>query len=524
MRCLSYRKYGSLSALALLSMFPALVVASKDLPDTPAHYRHLVPLTVSARQGIVQFPLTREVYSRSQSAQLADLRVFDADGRQQAFSLMLPTLQAATRRHTGPVSIFPVYDTGHTASALPRGLEIRTSHDGAVLSVSTKTSAAGSPPASALASLILDLTPPPSLGNGNNVLLEALTFTLPRGVVQYSAQVLLEVSADLKSWTAIDESDLDWLTNDDTKMLANDRLEFAAIPARYARLSWNEGMPIKFAEINATFRVDSALPQRFESLLIPAQSGRFDGDLLYATPMAIPVEKIGLQLTQPNVSVPVELGQYAERAKPTTARRDRSGLVLPHLSRPHLGRSHQGRSQHEPRTEWIIDFLPKLRTTFYQFSQDGLKRASGDVAITAMHTDHWVLRPATPLSERPALRVTWSPATLVFVASGRQPYTLAVGRAGVQSVQLPLARLAPGFTLPELASVERALAGPARNQTLVQPGSQPGVPAAPAGEPARGRIVVLWSVLLLGVVILGFMAWKLTGQLREDGSAGTSGT
>lgn len=70
------------------------------------------------------------------------------------------------------------------------------------------------------------------------------------------------------------------------------------------------------------------------------------------------------------------------------------------------------------------------------------------------------------------------------------------------SGQMPLADVAPGY--PELLKLQAATPGPAVAQ----------VPAPVQEAGAVGRTNVLWSVLLLGVLVVAIMTWKLVLQLR----------
>jgi hypothetical protein len=86
---------------------------------------------------------------------------------------------------------------------------------------------------------------------GEQPLITALRFTLPPEQKDYSAQVWLEVSSDMKRWETIGAAELNWLVNRDAQTLVNDRLDFAPRTFRYARLSWRNGTPVQFASIIA---------------------------------------------------------------------------------------------------------------------------------------------------------------------------------------------------------------------------------------------------------------------------------
>ncbi|UUZ46741.1 DUF3999 domain-containing protein [Massilia sp. B-10] len=95
-----------------------------------------------------------------------------------------------------PVKMFPVPVTGNGAD-IQNDVEIRTSTDGSVTSVTTRHSASGQLRQEAGGTLVLDLGK--STGTPNRQV-NALVFALPDGVDNYQAQVQLEVSDDLQQW------------------------------------------------------------------------------------------------------------------------------------------------------------------------------------------------------------------------------------------------------------------------------------------------------------------------------------
>jgi hypothetical protein len=126
------------------------------------------------------------------------------------------------------------------------------------------------------------------------------------------------------------------------------------------------------------------------------------------------------------------------------------------------------------------------------------------------HASEWIVRPQADVSERPALRLGWTPASMVFVAGGRPPYTLAFGRTGVRPARVGLHQVAPGFSVGELAGLVAARPG-----NLVQqrpPGQAMDAVASSSSGNKRGW---LWALLVGGVVALGAMAWHLFRQLKS---------
>lgn len=464
----------ALLATTLLCGFS--LAARADTPvDTPAYYSHAVPLTVSGKNALVQVRLPPDVYRHARSRDLNDLRVFDAAGKALPFAL----LPAATATQTGtralPAAIFPVYAD---AATLERdNVEIRTAQGGTITAITTRADSAARQ--EVLSALVLDFGP-----GTDQQAIDALVFTPPSEVRNYAAQVTLEVSDDLRTWETLGYASLSWLSNNEQQTLASNRMELPGRAFRYARLVWREGKPIRFAAISAQVPVTQPAAAPPDSITLQPQAGRFAGDLVYQVGLAVPAQRMRLAFGPGNVVLPATLGHYA----PLPAARGK------------------------PVTRW--EFVPHLQATFYQFVQNGVERRSGEVAVSGLQADQWVLRaPGTPL--RPALTVSWPPSTLVFMASGSAPYSLQVGRAQARAAQRPIDEVAPGLSEAELSALEQASTGPALAQRAAALADQ----LKAADTAGLRRKLILWGVLLLGVAVLAAMAWNLMRQMKDPDQA-----
>ena len=471
--CMNRQSARRIPALALA--LPAwLAVAAAPPSDTPQDYAYTATLT-AAKQGVLQLRLPQDVYLHSRSQDLDDVRVFDATGAALPFALRNPAAERQTSHRSLPLKIFPLMadrdQNGQVA------LDVRTGSDGRLLSVQLRPDRPqGVNEVPHLSALILDLGPagdePPQI--------DSLRFTLPASLREYSAQVWLDTSDDLQHWDTAGTADLNWLSNQQAQTLANDRLDFSPRHFRYARVSWRSGAPLLFAGISAEQLLQSDVAPYSDTLLLLPEAGKYPEDLMYAAPLAVPVRKVGLQFNQVSTVLPATVGVYRE---------------LPALQ---IGKS----------TTWRFD--PVVSATFYRITQNGKERSSGDVEIAPQHAAHWVLRTQGGATDKPSLRISWEPASVIFLASGKPPYTLAVGRDQARPAARDIAQVAPSFSAKELQTLDIAIATPLRLQR--DGAAQNERAAQEAGAAARQRILILWGFLLAGVGVLAFMVWRLLKQ------------
>ncbi|AXA91794.1 DUF3999 family protein [Massilia sp. YMA4] len=467
-----------ISGVALAWLALGSAAAAETAGDKADDYGWQQKLSISGREAVVQYRLPAGVYLHARSARLDDLRVFDSRGTVLPFALRAPAEQAQASRHSVPVRIFPVFGAPDD-SAASTAIDIRRTADGALVSLGTRNPARADAP---LAALVLDMRPDRQRDPQAPGTFDMLRFTLPPGTQRYQALLAVEASDDLKSWREVAQSQVSWMVSGDGAALAADRIEFEPREFRYARIRWLEGKPLQFAAITgeAVHYMGQAAP--LDTLVLPATPGKNPGEWLYAASSALPVQRIGLELAERNVSLPVELGRYTE---------------LPAL---------KGRSA----TTWRFD--PMLKATFYRIEQGGRERRSGDLAIEPTHQPHWVVRPLTPTESKPSLRIGWAPATLVFLASGHAPYTLAYGRDDAKPATRDLAEVAPGLSAAEIGKAEQVTAGPEQATPRAQ--ERAASAAEQAATASQYRKAALWAALLAGLAVLGGMARQLHRQMK----------
>ena len=470
-----------IAALTLLLPLNALADQAPPHAPTPAEFAMQLPLSVSGHNGVVQLLLPIDIYQQSRSPDLADLRVYNNAGQALPYALHRPSYRTRIEFREHPAALFPIYEEMRPDGAR-KGLELqlRTGADGALVTINAP---AAPDTARRLSALIIDLGP-----SARDEVLESIAFTLPEASGDYRARLAIERSDDLKLWDGIAHDSVDWISAvDASRRLVNERIDVPGGDGRYLKVRWIDGEPVAFASVQARWRGASVqLDPTFE-VKLDAVPGYVAGDFMYPASPAIAATAIGLELPEANSVLPVSIGFYRE-------------LI-------------------QPKRQWLLE--PRLESTFYRLSHNGRERSSSRIHVAPLAGSEWVVRPHTGGHAAPKLVLSWQPQTLVFNAQG-SGFFISVGAApevyrrwlGGPS---PMGQVAPGYSQDEIEQLERAKAG------TLQATPQIAGPAAPvvettdsAAEAARMRRFALWSILGFGVLVLGYMTWRLFQQLNAE--------
>lgn len=467
-------------ALIYLALLLPSLAAADSVPihtPTPDEFAMRLPLAVSGDNGVVQLQLPLLVYQNSRSPDLSDLRVYNLAGQALPYTLYRPSYRTRTHLRESGAQLYPIYQSTQTQDSNgDLRLELRTGKDGAVISVVTKgTSAAVG---EALAAVIVDLGP-----SERGEVLESLRFELPESAPDYRARLAIERSDDLKLWDGIANGRIDWISSADaSQRLVSDGIYVPVGTGRYLKVRWIEGDAITFGAIRARWRASTVTIDPTLEVELEGAPGKVEGDFSYVTSPAIVATSVGLLLSEPNTVMPVSIGFYRDQGQRT------------------------------PR--WWLQ--TRVESTFYRLTQSGRERVSGRINIAPMSGSEWILRPHAEGHAAPKLVLEWQPQTLVFNAQG-QGFFLAVGAAPAvygrwKGGPSPMAQVAPGYSAVEIEQLERATIGTAL-ATAPATGSPP-VEAENDAQSSLRRRFILWSVLGFGVLMLGFMSWRLYGQLN----------
>ena len=398
------------------------------------------------------------------------MRVLNGAGEPVPYSLDTPRGPARTPPMLRSVNWFPLPRPAAGRNGAPLGVMIAA--DGSLRAISA-------PPARAQHDVdLIDVGRASRAGR-----LSALLVHLRDD--NYQGRVTVETSDDLRHWQPAGDAQL-LKVNYNGSILSQDRIELDGTHARYLRLHWLDGAPyvdsmdmeVRAAGADHVKRADA---QREWREGIVARAGPKAGEHFFSTRGPYPVDRLRLDLPQPNTVAPAVV--YS-----------RPGLEAPwrEVSSATLFRLHNGTvEQSNPSLEMKPDLDRQWRVVV-----DTRNGGLGSETLT--------------------VAVGWRPATLTFVARGAAPFTLAVGSAGTVSSAVSREALMTGAS----SVVATARLGDALSVAQVE-----SMGAAAKGADASRRYL-LWAALVLAGGSLGAIGWRLArgAQLRAGEVAGGSDT
>ncbi len=388
------------------------------------------------------------VYQGTVREDLGDLRVFNAAGEVVPYSLSGATPAAPIPATATALPLFPLRGAAHISI---NGLRLTVDSPGAAVNVSTQGSAAAS---TRVRQYVLDAR---ALGSA----ISALQLAWPDTAEDYSGRLTVEVSEDLGTWSTVSAgAPITNLHANGLSLVAN-RIEVAPTHAKFWRLSWLTSTPA-FELSGVTAQTADRPAPLYASLDADGMRDAADTrSYTFDVGAPVPVYRLNLVLPETNSMNRVEFA-----------------------SRRSLNDTWQART--------VADVY-RLGTA------DG-ERSNAPVAINPVHDRYWratVLQGGDLSRTPPHLVVNYVPAEVTFLAQGHGPFVLAFGGAGVRSAETDLSQIAVDADIvAATADTPRVLGGPGRR-----------VAAAAAFPWMRA---ILWGVLILAALLLGWMALRLS--------------
>lgn len=458
----------------------------------PQDFAWRTTLTLPAGASVARVDVPVEALLRLQTAAANDVRVFNAAGAVVPFAL----LRHAEWQHHTPVAQTPTYKA-YALYAAEAGKTQASTPDRAAVQVQVNTasgpgnawvrwdSAAGAAAvtgAQALPSALFDTRADTATWSAVQVQGE-----LPRNALVH---MTVETSADLKDWTTVPVKG-PVFRFEGADAPSNTVLEFhqpITLKGRYLQLSWESTAGVTVNALTGQVTSTRTHPAPLRADLGPGvlQANGLQWRLGFATPIAA----LHLQATQNNSLIPVRIQSRTDASQP---------------------------------------WRTLTSSVVYRIDAQGAAGRNAATALGGATLRQLRVEPssAAQLTEGALLAtVEFAPVQIAFLASGPGPYTLAAGRARTEPAAVEASLLGavlggtPGAGSADGAAdraAEKWAALPAASIGNVQVVALDSAGSG-AGDDWRARLTsrsaLLWAVLVLGVLVLGGVAYSLLKQLK----------
>jgi Protein of unknown function (DUF3999) len=435
--------------------------------EAPADFAYRIPLVNEGDSAFFRVELPAPVYEGAVRRDLGDLRVFNGEGTPVAFAFM-PRL--APGREAGTAIDLPFFPLRAESARHDLGdlaITVRRTSAGTTVDLATRDGKAVA--AERLAGYLLDASEVKEP-------LAALTMSLP-GSANTTTRVRVDASDDLVSWRTLVAGAPLLALEFGGRRLTRDRIELPPTTAKFLRVTFEPGQAApEFASVRgeANERAVEAPRQWREATGVPVrdQPGAFEFDL----GGTFPVDRVTLLLPEQNTVAPAQLFVRAAAAD-----------------------------------EWH----PVASTVFYRLRQDGGEATNPPVAVNGGEYRHWKASVDPKAggigAQAPQLSFGWYPGVIVFAARGKGPFELAYGSARVNPSALSIETLVPGYDRAKRAAASFPLA---------RTGAVNATPeSAVLKQPIDAKRWLLWGSLALAVIMLGWMAFSLSRQMRNPASS-----
>ncbi|MDD2336978.1 MAG: DUF3999 domain-containing protein [Geobacteraceae bacterium] len=449
-------------AITLLSM---ITVTAQARDSRPGDFAYGIPLQTGGTAALYQCTLPDIVYRTVKRGDLGDLCVFNSQGEVVPFSLSRSSAPSPTIPESRKINLFPVSGSRVQESGSV-SLIVKKGNGGSIVSVA---SSAPSTRPTRITAYLLD-------ASSLKVPLKDLTLEWEEQSAGTAAKLKVEGSDNLEDWTLIVPSAIIISLRYGDNNLERRVIELNCSKMKYYRLSSASDAEIpRLTSVVARLSTSaSELPRHWASGNTTRHSSR-SGDYLFSTGGLMPVDRIRVHLPQENTLIQAS---FFSRATEKDSWKQGPSVLL------------------------------------YRLRIKGEKVTSPDIVLPASSDQYRLMRIDQGSGGigkgLPVVELGWVPAQILFLARGERPFQLAFGSGKLGNCAHG------GSTLFRQFSDQH-------KEKYVAEDAIPGPPAILGGKaalhkpliPYDAETAVLWSLLLLGVGILAWMAQHLHRQMNS---------
>ena len=438
-----------------------LLLALPAWAQAPSELRSRADLTLESKEALHRFTVPAEAY-RHARRDLGDLRVLNGKDELVPFAFAGEAERAREAPAVVALPQFAVYAPGRDLRPESVDVTVRAEANGTLVSVQRRDAKA---PVTKPVAWIVDASALPQP-------MQALIVEWEGGPGTEVVHARVEASEDLRSWSPVASLSALVRLEQAGRTISQPRIEFSPRKPRYLRIT-GDGPAFQLTSVKGEL---TSMPAAVKRTLrrVPATAGEKPGEYLVDLGGRLPVESVNVIFADNNSVAAAEIV-----------------------------------SRDAPDGQWVS----AGGANFYRLTLGGREVTAPALDIGRRPDRYWLIR-TDPRGggigkALPSLEVAWRPAQVVFVARGDPVFHVAFGRGGAIGTSLPVEQLMPGYkryaeyALPEAQVGAVTTSEPTTFERVTE---KLGV--------TDGKKVGLWAVLLIGVGLLGFMAWRLMGQMK----------
>lgn len=457
-----------------------LACAGVMAAERPADFAYGIAIDVGGNEALYEVTLPAAVYRGVVRPDLGDLRALNGAGEVVPHALRPHRTMRPDAPATVPLTLFPLKARAGTSVD---GLSISVRRgDRGMTSVDVTSVGPSGAAEKRIVGYLIDLS---VLDRG----LRSIELDWRPVADGFAGKLRVDASDDLSAWrTLVPGAPLVNLEVAGQR-LQQKRVELPQQNVKYLRLSW----VAPGAERQTLPELESAHGELAEKTVeaprewarTEAAKGEKPGEYGFDLRGHYPVDRVRFDLPEPNTVAQVEL-----------------------LTRD---KADQGWRQ-------------AARGVVYRLRQGGSEITSPDLIVSIVPDRFWLLR----VDQRgggigsgtPIMHAGFVPHKLVFAARGESPFKLVYGNREAKPAAYAIETLIPGHRDDLSQQIRAAKTG---TQRTVSVRTAEALEQKELGGEARRQDAIdwkrwsLWGALVLGVLILGVMAWRLLRQLNSQG-------
>jgi hypothetical protein len=440
-----------------LALLAVALASAADAELAPKDFAYGMPITVPAPAAAYRIAIPLDVYQKIVHENLSDLRVFNAGGEVVPYGFQQPHAEPAALPPESPLPLFPLRGDAHAALD---GVRVTIQSPGSAVHVQAGAAAAGSQTVNGYVLDARELTAP----------VAALTLHWPDGAPEFSGSIRVESSDELGSWRLVrNDAPVVNLRTEEARLVEG-HLDLPATKAKFWRLTWlGKSAPFDLTAVTAELAADRPDAERSSLTIVGTPLNDRRQEFAFDLGARLPVSELNIELPQSNSVAKIQLLSRARSAD-----------------------------------EW----RPITHGEFYRVQAGDSERRNAAMPIPADPDRYWLARldqPGSPLGEGALkLQAIWNAQDVVFLAQGSGPYLLVYGNGALIAANPSLSTVPNGVTiLRAQLGAPKSLGGSAR--------------IMPPRALFPWKLAILWAVLGLGVVLLAWMVYRLSRELRRPG-------